>query len=117
MNQLMSDETADKIREELGISEFSALWEKDDSGIELIQGATVFVALAKAPKFATEGRLIATLVQCGPRQGERHKGWPRYFFDAQRAKREIEAWLAFNGELKYAVNAATNIIKTEEIKP
>jgi hypothetical protein len=71
-------------------------WAKDDDGKFIaIAGKECLITLEPRPAYCDRGNWIAKLFPNGllAREIDEADGWPRYYFDQERAKLEIEAWL------------------------
>lgn len=66
-----------------------------------IKGTSCEITLEKRPPYCDRGNWIAKLHARHPLSMDidEQDGWPRYFFDEQRAKLEIEAWLTKRGQM------------------
>jgi hypothetical protein len=67
----------------------------------MIEGRECQISLEPRPSYCDRGSFIAKLF---PRGGlaleiDAADGWPRYYFDFDRALLEIEAWLVKRGQL------------------
>ena len=60
-----------------------------------IQGKDCKITLEASPHYCDRGNFIAKLFPRGQLLAEidYQDGWPRYYFDFERATLEIEAWL------------------------
>lgn len=69
-------------------------------GYEMIHGKACFITLEPRPVYCDRGNWIAKLFPSGllEREIDHSDGWPRYYFDKERAKLEIEAWLEKRGQ-------------------
>lgn len=65
-----------------------------------IFGLNCSVTLESRPEYCDRGNYIAKLHSNGnlAREIDHQDMWPRYYFDADRARLEIEAWLDKRGE-------------------
>lgn len=92
----------EEIKAQLGLTKFGGRWQVEEPNtpqeFSTIDGEDYFITLSRAPDGCEEGRWVAELHPSRPSVSKR-KGWPRFYFDAHRAKTEIEAWLVFNGQL------------------
>jgi hypothetical protein len=70
-------------------------WTEKEEGYQTIAGVECFVVLEKRPHYCDRGNWLAKLFPHGTfaREIDDADGWPRYYFDEQRAKLEVEAWL------------------------
>lgn len=68
-------------------------------GLE-IRGRECVVWMQARPHYCDRGNWLANIVAHGElgRDLDDADGWPRYFFDLDRAKLEIEAWLKKRGQ-------------------
>lgn len=66
-----------------------------------IAGKQCLITLEPRPSYCDRGNWIAKLHPVGElaREIDGQDMWPRYYFDEQRAKLEIEAWLKKRGQL------------------
>jgi hypothetical protein len=69
-------------------------------GYELIRGRACEVTLEPRPSYCDRGNFIAKLFPRGELALEiDYSGlWPRYYFDPERARLEVEAWLVKRGQ-------------------
>jgi len=69
---------------------------------EFVDGRECHITLEKRPHYCDRGNYIAKLFPHPKTQLARdideQDGWPRYYFDHERAKLEIEAWLIKRGQ-------------------
>jgi hypothetical protein len=80
--------------------EHATRWiEKDDS--LRIDGKYCTVYLTERPNYCDRGNWLAQLDAKGDlaRDIDESDGWPRYYFDLERAKAEIVAWLVRRNQL------------------
>ena len=65
-------------------------------GLQSIMGKECEITLEPRPYYCDRGNFLAKIFAFGNlwRDLDDNDGWPRYFFDEERAKAEIEAWLA-----------------------
>jgi hypothetical protein len=71
-------------------------WFKEEGyEIETVKGKECFITLEPRPHYCDRGNWIAKLFPEGKLAWEIDEAdaWPRYYFDKERAKLEIEAWL------------------------
>lgn len=75
-------------------------WEQKD-GYESIRGTSCEITLEARPWYCDRGNWLAKVHPEGKllRELDHADGWPRYYFDHDRAKAEIEAWLIKRGQL------------------
>ena len=81
------------------------IWGKDPEGKFIaIVGRECLITLEPRPHYCDRGNWIAKLFPTGTllRDIDEADGWPRYYFDADRAKAEIEAWLIRRGQVVWA---------------
>ena len=73
----------------------------DVTGCEAVVGKDCLITLEPRPHYCDRGNWIAKLFPKGKFVAEIDEadGWPRYFFDKERAKAEIEAWLIKRGQV------------------
>ena len=64
-------------------------------GYEELFGKSVVVTIEPRPSYCDRGRWIAKSFTRGLFIDDQD-GWPRYYFDLDRAKAEIDAWMKFN---------------------
>lgn len=83
---------------ELKLPIFTWITEEPGSKAEfwMIQGREYWISLSQIE--SDQGRYIANLIPA-PGALKIKLGWPRYYFGLERAKDEIEAWIAFNKQL------------------
>lgn len=69
-----------------------------------IVGRECEIHIQPRPAYCDRGNFVATISTTGElaRGFDGQDGWPRYYFDLDRAKLEIEAWLAKRGQLQGA---------------
>jgi len=69
-------------------------------GFQEIQGKDCVIILIPRPPYCDRGNWLAQLHPVMPlsREIDDHDGWPRYYFDEEHAKLEIEAWLDKRGQ-------------------
>ena len=77
------------------------IWEQR-AGFEEIQGRECLITLEPRPHYCDRGNYVAKLFAFGDLSLEidESDGWPRYYFDRERAKAEVEAWLIRRGQTK-----------------
>ena len=65
-----------------------------------IEGKECLITLEPRPHYCDRGNWLAKIFPCGNLISEidGQDGWPRYFFDEERAKLECEAWLTKRGQ-------------------
>lgn len=65
-----------------------------------IVGKECEIYLERRPHYCDRGNWIAKIEATGNllRGMDRADGWPRYYFDLERAKQECEAWLVKRGQ-------------------
>jgi hypothetical protein len=70
------------------------------SGCLQVQGQDCTITLEPRPDYCDRGNYLARLFPRGPlrREIDGTDGWPRYYFNLDRAKAEVEAWLAKRGQ-------------------
>jgi len=77
-------------------------WEtpEDYPGHLMIRGRECSIWLAPRAGWCDRGNFIATIDAWGKLflGFDEADGWPRYYFDLDRAKAEIEAWLVKRGQ-------------------
>ena len=70
---------------------------KQQQGYQEIVGKECSITLEPRPRHCDRGNFIANLWPTMrselARDIDEADGWPRYYFDEQRAKLEVEAWL------------------------
>jgi len=70
--------------------------------VEFVLGRECEITLERRPHYCDRGNYIAKLFPRDRSQLAREidnaDGWPRYYFDRERAKLEIEAWLIKRGQ-------------------
>jgi len=69
---------------------------------EQVKGRNCTITLEARPRYCDRGNFIAKLFNQGPVKElyiDETDGWPRYYFDLERAKLEIEAWLVKRGQM------------------
>ncbi len=76
-------------------------WIAED-GFQTITGKDCSITLEPRPRYCDRGQYLAKL-HIDPRSRllldiDEQDGWPRYYFDEDRAKLEIEAWLRKRGQ-------------------
>ena len=66
----------------------------------VIEGRECTIWLAPRPSYCDRGQWLAYLDARGAlaREIDTQDGWPRYYFDLERAKAEVEAWLVKRGQ-------------------
>lgn len=64
-----------------------------------IEGRDCVITLQRRPEYCDRGNWVATLHARGilAREIDSADAWPRYYFDLERAKAEVEAWLKKRG--------------------
>jgi hypothetical protein len=69
-----------------------------------ISGKACTITLERRPTYCDRGNFLAKLHPAGPLALEidGQDGWPRYYFDEDRAKAECEAWLRKRGQWRDA---------------
>lgn len=75
-------------------------WENHGGYLE-IRGRECSISLEPRPVYCDRGNWIAKLDARGELalSIDWADGWPRYYFDLDRAKQEIQAWLEKRGQL------------------
>jgi hypothetical protein len=70
------------------------IWIQRDGWQEIL-GAECLITLEPRPPYCDRGNWIAKLFPTGTlaREIDDADRWPRYYFDEERAKLEVEAWL------------------------
>ena len=73
-------------------------------GVLWIRGRECWLCLEPRPPHCDRGRYVAKIVETWgalalPGGIDWADGWPRYYFDLDRAKAEIEAWLKCRGQV------------------
>jgi hypothetical protein len=76
----------------------SIVWKYCGTYEEVIAKECV-ITLEGRPHYCDRGSFIAKVFPSGELYIDIHDGWPRYYFDADRAKLEIEAWLKKRGQI------------------
>lgn len=71
------------------------IWFIDDYHCICILGKECKIWIERRPTYCDRGNFIAKIEPHGDlaRDMDNADGWPRYYFDLDRAKLEIEAWL------------------------
>jgi hypothetical protein len=74
------------------------IWTVDTEGCHRIDGADCYIWMQKRPAHCDRGRWLAHVELKHPHDPraisiDYADLWPRYYFDLDRAKAEIEAWL------------------------
>lgn len=71
-------------------------------GYQEIVGNECSITLEARPSYCDRGRWLAKVFPRASFSSEidGQDGWPRYYFDENRAKLEIEAWLRKRGQFK-----------------
>lgn len=67
----------------------------------MVKGLDCEISLQPRPSYCDRGNWIAKLFPTGmlAREIDAADGWPRYYFDFDRALAEIEAWLRKRGQM------------------
>ncbi len=75
-------------------------WQKHPDGYESILGAECTIYLVLRPGHCDRGRYLAQLFPIGKLalDVDDQDGWPRSYFDLERAKLEVEAWMKRRGQ-------------------
>lgn len=75
-------------------------WQTRD-GYQEAKGKDCTITLEARPHYCDRGNFLAKLFPVGQLalDVDGSDNWPRYYFDEQRAKLEIEAWLQKRGQL------------------
>jgi len=70
-------------------------WTVDDEGCHVIRTRDCWVWMQARPAYCDRGRWLAHVEVAHPRllDVDAADRWPRYYFDLERAKAEVEAWL------------------------
>jgi len=78
----------------------SVLWRRCGTHQE-IYGRECVITLEARPIYCDRGNFLAKLFPAGAlaREIDGADMWPRFYFDEQRAKLEVEAWLRKRGQL------------------
>jgi hypothetical protein len=76
-------------------------WPDPAGDDELLRGKDCAITLGRRPHYCDRGNFLAQLDYWGKLSLEidAADGWPRYYFDRDRAKLEIEAWLQKRGQV------------------
>jgi hypothetical protein len=80
----------------------SAGWWVDESNCHRRDGVHCWIWIDRRPAYCDRGAWLAHVeVSAHPRDFhlDHQDGWPRYYFDLDRAKAECEAWLQKRSEL------------------
>lgn len=80
---------------------FKWAWKESASGRWWsVRGAQCEITIEPRPHYCDRGNWIAKLHPSGElaRDIDGADGWPRYYFDIERAKAECEAWLVKRGQ-------------------
>jgi hypothetical protein len=77
-------------------------WTVDKYGYDMIEGKECTIVISKRPSYCDRGNFLAHIEAHGKLalSLDRADLWPRYYFDLERAKLEIEAWLIKRGQVK-----------------
>lgn len=69
-----------------------------------IDGRDCTIEIAARPAYCNRGNFIATIECQNPRRLslDGADGWPRYYFDLERAKLEVQAWMRKRGQWLHA---------------
>jgi hypothetical protein len=69
-------------------------WTEEGDSVQ-IEGRECQITIEARPSYCDRGNYIAKLHPTGDlaRQIDKHAGWPRYYFELDRAKLECEEWL------------------------
>jgi hypothetical protein len=74
----------------------------EQPGYQVIQGKECEITLEARPYYCDRGNYVAKLFPVTGSKLHRdidgQDAWPRYYFDLDRAKLEIEAWLVKQGQ-------------------
>jgi len=75
------------------LGDYLAAWQE-------ITGKECLIILERRPGYCDRGNFIAKLFPHGALELsiDEADGWPRYYFDEERAKLEVEAWLKKRGQ-------------------
>jgi hypothetical protein len=73
------------------------VWEIDKYGSHVVRGKHCWIWINERPQYCDRGNWLAHL-EVNPDYAwkvsiDHSDGWPRYYFDLERAKLEVEAWL------------------------
>lgn len=71
-------------------------WEEDSEGLPTIYGKHCYIWISKRPAYCDRGNYLAHIDVLGSPWElalDAADLWPRYYFDLDRAKLEIEAWM------------------------
>ena len=69
-------------------------WEQDEYGCWWLRGTRYAVWMAPRPPYCDRGQWLAHVEPLVvPHDLDSADGWPRYYFDLDRAKAEVEAWM------------------------
>jgi len=77
-----------------------SVWTFDQAGLLCIEGRECVIFVQERPPHCDRGNYLANLDSVGKLE-EQIDGadlWPRFYFDLERAKLEIEAWLKKRGQ-------------------
>lgn len=76
------------------------MWRQGEYGEWIISGRECEIYLTPRQPYCDRGNWLALLEPRGKlaRDLDGADGWPRYYFDLERAKLEIEAWLEKRGQ-------------------
>ncbi len=76
-------------------------WDADNGWLTL-RGRDCEITIERRPSYCDRGNFIAKIeADAGSKLAQdldAADGWPRYYFDLDRAKLELEAWLAKRGQ-------------------
>lgn len=75
-------------------------WKQCD-GYQEAKGLECTITIERRPPYCDRGNYLAKVCPTGTlaTDVDGHDGWPRYYFDYDRAILEIEAWLEKRGQL------------------
>ena len=81
-------------------------WTIDEDGCHTVRGRDCWIWMQARPHYCDRGNWLAHVEVNVEYEGaalrlglDIQDGWPRYYFDLDRAKAEIEAWLTKRGQL------------------
>lgn len=78
----------------------TSVWFQDEHGCWCIYGRYVHIWMQARPPYCDRGRWLAHAESADPRKCYIDVAdlWPRYYFDFDRAKAEVEAWMRIRKE-------------------
>jgi hypothetical protein len=96
---------AQRVQQEVDAILGRPAWRLDAEGCWRIDGRHCWIWMQQRPHYCDRGQWLAHVELQPVVDAHKHvhldnaDGWPRYYFDVERAKLEVEAWLRKRGQI------------------